>query len=111
MDVVLLEKIVQSPFVWSILCLVVVIVFYRRNEDEVNRLRKHSDTREQSLIVLYEEHKAESKVREEKLMIHLEKTTETLSHIEQGLSNLEKKIDGGFQDVWEQIETMKRGGQ
>ena len=110
MDIALLEKLVQSPFVWSILCIVVVVVFYRKNENEVARLRKHSDARETSIVDLYEVHKMEANRREEKLMTHLEKTTNTLSHIEKGLTKLENKIDGGFQDVWDQIDTLRKGG-
>jgi predicted Holliday junction resolvase-like endonuclease len=108
-DLTLLEKLVQSPFLWSILCLVVAIVYYRKNESEVQRLRKQSDTREKSITKLYEDHKKESNLREEKLMTHLERTTVTLEHIEKGLSKLENKIDGGFKEIWEQIDTLKKG--
>lgn len=109
MDLALLEKIVQSPFVWSILCLVVATVLYRRNEAEVVRLRKQSESRERSITKLYEDHKTESKLREEKLMAHLERTTETLQHIEQGVTKLESKIDGEFGAVWEKLDTLERG--
>lgn len=107
-DLSLLETIVQSPFLWSILALVLAIVYYRRNETEVSRLRKQTDSREKSLIKLYEDHKRESNFREEKLMNHLEKTTETLEHIEKGLTKLESKMDVGFEAIWEQIDTLKK---
>jgi hypothetical protein len=42
-------------------------------------------------------------------MNHLEKTTTTLGHIEKGLSKLENKIDGGFKEIWEQIDSIKKG--
>lgn len=108
-DLALLEKIVQSPFLWSILCLIIAIAYYRKNETEVSRLRKQSDSREKSLVKLYEDHKKESNIREEKLMNHLDKTTETLGHIEKGLTKLESKMDVGFKDIWDQIDTLRNG--
>jgi septal ring factor EnvC (AmiA/AmiB activator) len=104
-----LETLVQSPFLWSILCLLAVYFFYKQNTAEVDRLRKQNDTREKSITKLYEDHKKEANTREEKLMNHLEKTTTTLGHIEKGLSKLENKIDGGFKEIWEQIDSIKKG--
>lgn len=115
MDIVFLEKLVQSQFVWAIACVIVTIIFYRNFKEYVARLVKSSDQREKNVAKLYEESKKESKEREaqiladsrqreEKLMNHLEKTTDTLQGIEQGLSKLEKKMDNGFQDVWDHIK-------
>lgn len=103
-----LEELVQSQFLWAILCLIAVVFFYKKNNEEVNRLRKQNDSRERSITKLYEDHKREANAREEKLMNHLEKTTQTLEHIEKGLSKLENKIDSGFKEIWDQIDTMKR---
>lgn len=111
MDIAALEKLVQSPFLWSILCLLVVSVYYRGKTSEINRLQTQSDEREKSIAKLYDVHKKESNVREERLMKHLEKTTTTLQHIEKGLTKLENKIDGGFKEVWEQIDNIKKGGE
>ena len=107
-DLNVLEKIVQSPFVWAILCLIVAMIYFQTNKADVARLRKQADSRERSITKLYEEHKKESNLREEKLMNHLEKTTHTLENIEKGLSNLESKIEGGFSEVWEQIDSLKK---
>lgn len=108
-DIEMLEKVVQSPFLWSILCLIVAITYFRNNESNVKRLQKQADGREKSVTKLYEEHKKESREREDKLMNHLEKTTETLQNIEHGISKLEGRMNGGFNDIWEQIDTIKKG--
>lgn len=108
MDLASLESIVKSQTMWSILCLIVVVFFYRKNEEEINRLRRQNDQREKSITKLYEDHKRESLQREEKLMNHLERTTETLEHIQRGLTKLENKIDGGFKEIWEQIDSIKK---
>lgn len=86
------------------------MVYYKQNSREVDRLKSKADDREQSITNLYETQKTESNEREERLMIHLEKTTTTLQHIEVGLNKLETKIDGGFKEVWEQIDNIKRQG-
>lgn len=104
-----IEKLVQSQFLWAILCILAVIFFYRKTNEETNRLRKQNDTREKSITKLYDDHRKEATVREEKLMNHLEKTTQTLEHIEKGISKLEYRVDGGFKEIWEQIDTIKKG--
>lgn len=105
----MLEKIVQSPFLWSLLCLVAVLTYYKSSQVQTARLQRQADAREKAITKLYEDHRKESNLREEKLMTHLDKTTQTLGHIEQGLSKIENKMDGGFQEVWEQIESIKEG--
>lgn len=107
MDIAFLEKLVQSPFLWSILCIIVAVTFFKAIQMEAERLRTQSDAREQSVIKLYEDHKQESTAREERLMNHLDKTTDTLQHIEQGLNKLEGKMDGGFEKVWERIDKIE----
>lgn len=109
MDITILESIVQSQTVWAILCLIVVVFFYRKREEESNRLRVQADEREKRIQKLYENHKQESKIREDKLMNHLEKTTDTMQNIQKGLTRLENRIDGGFQEIWDQIDSLKKG--
>ncbi len=121
----LAEGLVQSEFVWAILCIAVGYVFYLRTIEETTRLRKQNDARENKLNKMYEDHrveannreerlKQEANAREEKLMSHLDKTTETLSQIERGLkegiTKLEDKMDGGFKEIWEQIGTITKEG-
>lgn len=106
-DIVLLESIVQSPFVWSMLCLIAVAVYYRNNDKQLLRLQNLADAREKAITKLYEDHKKDSIKREEKLMNHLEKTTDTLEQIQHNLSNLETQIDGGFREVWDKIANLQ----
>ena len=108
MDLAIFEQIVQSPFSWSILCLIAVSIYYRNNQTSLNRLQNQADAREKAITKLYEDHKKESARREERLMSHLEKTTETLENIEHNLTNLENKIDGGFSEVWDHIQSLKK---
>lgn len=91
------ESIVTSEYTFAILFLIVLYFFYKW-------INKN-----------YDEHKADSKERENKLMAHLEKSNETqertsrtLEKIEGSLHSLEKRMDDGFNDVWEKIEKIDK---
>ncbi|MDT0160248.1 hypothetical protein [Bacillus sp. AG4(2022)] len=91
------ESIVSSEYAYAIMFVIVLYVFYKW-------INKN-----------YDEHKADSKEREAKLMIHLEKSNETqektsrtLEKIEGSLTSLEKRMDEGFVDVWEKIEKIDK---
>ncbi|KON87327.1 hypothetical protein AF332_11150 [Sporosarcina globispora] len=91
------ESIVSSEYTFALLFIIVLYVFYKW-------INKN-----------YDEHKADSKERENKLMVHLEKSNETqertsrtLEKIEGSLHSLEKRMDDGFNDVWEKIEKFDK---
>ena len=87
-----------------------------------NNLRKENGEREKKIMEMHEkrekellqtnlEYKLESKEREQKLMEHLERTTEaqkemsqTMEKVQQGLSTLETNI----KDVWMEIKHLKK---
>lgn len=88
----IIEKIVSSQFVWAILCIIVVVVLYKAVVSYVKELKAENVKREDNLLDLYEKQKEESVAREERLMAHVEKTTETLSHINDNLEHLEEEM-------------------
>lgn len=96
-EIKIAESIASSQYVFAILFIIVLFVFYKW-------INKN-----------YEEHKQDSKERENKLMDHLEKSNETqertsrtLEKIEGSLHSLEKRTDEGFNAVWEQIEKFNK---
>ena len=100
----LLESIVQSQFTWALLCLMVVWVFYRKMENNSKDLKEENTRRELQIVSMYEEHKQEAGQREERLMTHLERTTDTLEMMEKNLQKLDEKMDKGFKDVWDHVK-------
>lgn len=92
MDLRVIESIVQSQFVWAILCIVVAIVLYRASIIYIQDLKVESNSREKRLVELYEKQRSESVGREERLMTHLERTTDTLDTINDRLEDLDREI-------------------
>ena len=98
------HEIATSQVVWTILCIILAVAVIRE-------MRKENVKREEDLVDLYEEQKteakenfdeyrAESKEREEKLMGHLErsnvsqeKTTAALQSINRTLNTPEGRVD------------------
>lgn len=94
-DVKTAYEIAASPYVFAILFIVVLFTFYKW-------INKN-----------YDEHKKDSKEREDKLFNQLEKTNDTqtkivtsLEKIESNLGTLEKRMDSGFRDVWDHLDQM-----
>lgn len=119
-DIKLLEKIAGSQFVWAIVCFILMIFGYRAIKAYILNLRSESQEREDKLIELYETQKAESKQlfkaqkaeskeREDKLMIHLDKTTDTLGRIDLSLEQMRRDIDKVNLRVDEVWTKMHRG--
>lgn len=113
-DIALLESIVQSPFVWSLLTLILAYMFYKNQQTQKAEMRSHydaaqakADAREQAITKLYEDHKVEANEREAKLMKHLDRTSETMRGIEKGINKLESRVDGGFNDIWAHINQLR----
>lgn len=79
------EKIAESQFTWEILfiLLFVIVCYY---------LVRTSDKREKKLMEFHERSKADSSKREERLMTHLEKTTEELSTITHTVGDIQKEM-------------------
>lgn len=108
-DIVLLEKIAGSQFVWAIICFIMMIFGYRAINRYIANLRDESQEREDRLIALYDTQKEESKEREDKLMNHLDKTTDTLGRIDLSLEQMQKDIDRVNSRVDKVWEKMNRG--
>lgn len=100
MSVEVVERIATSQFVWAILCIALATGIYFFFRAHINALATQNEEREKLLFSLYEQQKIESKAREDRLMTHLEKTTETLGAINTNLTDLQKEVKDGFADVW-----------
>lgn len=92
MDISYAEKIVTSQVVWALLCILVVYAAYKAVIQYIKDLREENRTREEQLVDLYEKQKLESTHREERLMTHIEKTTDTLEKIDTNVEELQKGI-------------------
>lgn len=93
MDYQVFSEIATSQVVWAILCILLAIAVIRE-------MRKENVRRENDLINLYEDHRKESKQREERLMDHLdrsnesqEQTAEALKSIRSTLTTMEGRVD------------------
>jgi len=107
MDLISLEKIVQSQFVWAILCIAVVVIMYKALMRYIEDLKKENQARESKVMDLYDKQRTEGMDREERLMAHLERTTDTLISINDNLENLEKEIGNvhlRIDDVWKEVK-------
>lgn len=107
------EKIATSQSVFAILFIIVLFIGYRALRSYLADIKKENENREQEIKDLYSEHKVESKEREVKLMSFLDKTNEsqnqtviTLNKIENNLDSLAKRMDEGFNDVWDHFEKI-----
>ncbi|MNG18905.1 hypothetical protein D3C84_1030120 [compost metagenome] len=83
----------------------------------ITKYEEENAEREKELKDFYEEQRQESKEREKNLMEHLtrsnesqEKTVATLEKIEVNLNNLEKRMDSGFNDVWDHLDQIEKKG-
>lgn len=90
------EKIAQSQFAWAILFIMFFLFMIRY-------LIRTSDKREKKIMDLHEQSKADSNRREERLMNHLEKTTEKLSAITHEIGGIQKEMVR-MNDRMEEIE-------
>ena len=81
------EKIAHSQFAWAILFILFFFLI-------VGYLIKTSDKREKKIMDLHEQSKDDSNRREERLMTHLEKTTEKLSAITHEIGGITHEIGG-----------------
>lgn len=79
------EKIVQSQAAWAILFIFLFSVVIRY-------LIKTSDKREKKLMDFHEQSKIDSNKREERLMVHLEKTTTELTTITHTVGDIQKEM-------------------
>lgn len=109
-----IQSIAQSDVVFAVLFIALLLGaahFISRLIQDQRDTEKH---REEQLIELYREQKAESAEREKELMQHLERITErqaeisnTLREVKEdmrgGLTKLEEKVDRGFVEVWRAI--------
>ncbi|MFA9457442.1 hypothetical protein ACERJO_11825 [Halalkalibacter sp. AB-rgal2] len=93
MEYQVVSEIATSQVVWAILCILLAIAVIRE-------MRKENVRRETDLINLYEDHRRESKQREERLMDHLdrsnesqEQTAEALKSIRSTLTTMEGRVD------------------
>jgi len=87
------SEIATSQVVWAILCILLAVGVIRE-------MRKENIDRERELKDLYAESKKEAKEREEKLMLHLdrsnvsqEQTAAALSSIQKTLGTIEGRVD------------------
>lgn len=101
--VTVIETILKSELTWGILCLILAVVFYRKMDSNTKELKDENSRREQQIIQMYEVHKQEARQREERLMSHLERTTDTLEKMEKNLQKLDEKMDRGFKEVWDHV--------
>lgn len=89
----LVTEIAKSQVVWSILCILLTAAV-------IKEMRIENVTRETKLIDLYEDYRKESKLREQQLMAHLERSNESqeqtltaLQSINSTLATLEGRVD------------------
>lgn len=101
-----LEKIATSQTVWSMVAMVLAIIGYKAIKTYIIELRKDSQEREDKLLELYEQQRTESNAREERLMTHLENTTQTLDAISDSLEKLEREFTANFDSLEEQMGTV-----
>jgi ABC-type bacteriocin/lantibiotic exporter with double-glycine peptidase domain len=114
MDLKDIQTVAQSDVVFAVLFIgllwISAIFINRLMQDQ----RETEKQREEQLIELYREQKAESAEREKELMQHLDRITErqaeitnTLREVKEdmrgGLTKLEEKVDRGFVEVWRAI--------
>lgn len=85
MTIVEAEKIAQSQFAWAILFIMLFLFVIRY-------LIRTSDKREKKIMDLYEQSKVNSNKREDRLMNHLERTTEKLSAITHEIGGIQKEM-------------------
>ncbi|EPT35825.1 MULTISPECIES: hypothetical protein [Streptococcus] len=79
------RRIAESQFTWEILFILLFVV-------SAGYLIRTSDKREKKLMDFHEQSKADSNKREERLMNHLEKTTEELSTITHTVGDIQKEM-------------------
>lgn len=121
-DVKTVQQIAQSQYVFSILFVflffsvigAVVWLFnnlHKENREREKKITEMHEKREKELLQMNLDYKQESQVREQKLMDHLEQTTQaqkelsqTMEKVQQGLSTLEMNV----KEVWMEIKHLKK---
>lgn len=79
------QRIAESQFTWEILFIILFVIV-------TSFLVRTSEKREKKLMEFHENSKADSNKREERLMTHLEKTTEELSTITHTVGDIQKEM-------------------
>lgn len=102
-DVKTAEQIAQSQYVFGILFILLFLLVIVGTRHFVIALQKKNDQREQELREWYAEQRRESREREQRLMQHLERTTETLEKIERSVVTLEHNTHQSFKEIWRQL--------
>jgi septal ring factor EnvC (AmiA/AmiB activator) len=113
MDIKIMESIVSSDATFALLFLVVLYVAYAYVKKHVEQLREENHEREESIFNLYEKQVEESRNREDRLMTHLEKTTESLENINESLKDLRSElrhVNTRVDDLWEEVKIRGKGG-
>ncbi|HEM3174380.1 TPA: hypothetical protein U1W00_000798 [Streptococcus suis] len=79
------ERIAQSQVAWAILFIILFFIV-------VSYLVKTSNRREAKLMDFYDQSKADSKMREERLLAHLDATNTQFSRISDTLVDVQKEL-------------------
>lgn len=104
------ESIASSQYVWAILFIIGIYLAYRAIKKYIEDLKEENQKREEKVLEIYETQKAESRDREDRLMTHVEKTTETLNDINTSLDKLQDEVriaNGRIDDVWNRVSNNK----
>lgn len=108
------ENLAHSQVVWAVLFIIGGAAIFRKYSFDMDKLqserderektiRESSEVRERKIIELYDGYKSDAKEREERLISHIERTTETLDRIEDSLKWLSREVD----NVKNQVNKMK----
>ncbi|MGD7047100.1 hypothetical protein FZC83_02455 [Rossellomorea marisflavi] len=111
MNLKTVESIAGSQFVWAILCIIGVYVAYRAVKKYIEDLKTENQKREEKVLEIYEQQKLESKDREDRLMSHVERTTDTLAEINVSMDRLHEEVrtaNGRIDDVWKHINITNK---
>lgn len=104
MDLKALETLARSEVLWAVICFILAVIGYRTIRFYILELKIEGKGREDKLIELYANQKEESKEREDRLMAHVEKTTETLQGIEHQMEIGFTHVNGRIDDVWDKVQ-------
>ncbi|AKQ08597.1 holin family protein [Bacillus phage vB_BceS-M2] len=133
-EITMIEKIAGSQFVWAIVAIGLGYGIYRAGKAFITNIQEQNTKREEQLFELYEKQKKdsdkrerdikaearerelESRMNQNKLMEHLEKTTETMENIsisleslQEEMSNTNIRIDDVYKLIGEQNKDARSG--
>lgn len=109
-----LESVAKSQVVWALVALGLAFVGYKAFRAYMDRLQAQNEKREEQLFSLYEKQAEESKAREEKLMAHVEKTTDTMDDISNALHSLQvanEKTNSRVDKIFDILDKSKSDGR